>query len=70
MAVPYVDLAGSIFQPYLADKPTLARRDITQAMSKYSVNEPQAVAIVSTLQTSGFILIQGYASSTFVEISH
>jgi senataxin len=61
MVVPYVDLAESIFQPHLADKPILAPGDITKAMSKYDVNEPQAVAILSALRTSGFILIQGYA---------
>ncbi|KAF9220939.1 hypothetical protein BS17DRAFT_786249 [Gyrodon lividus] len=59
MALPYYDAFQSIMQPRISALPRLERRDIDEAMSTYRVNEPQARAILSSLQAEGFALIQG-----------
>lgn len=38
----------------------VSAREINEAMVTYGVNEPQARAILGSLQTKGFSLIQGF----------
>lgn len=59
VSVRYYDFADIILQPRLfqAAKPEL--RDVEQTMATYSLNEPQATAILCSLRTEGFTLIQG-----------
>ncbi|EPQ54489.1 hypothetical protein GLOTRDRAFT_42828 [Gloeophyllum trabeum ATCC 11539] len=59
MALPFYDFADSILQPRLPSKPLLDAREIQHTQAKYKVNEPQAVAILSSLKCDGFTLIQG-----------
>lgn len=58
-ALPYYDMLDDIMNPRPARLPTFPDDRVTQAMSAYQVNEPQAVAILGALQTDGFSLIQG-----------
>lgn len=59
MALPYYDLFQRILQPHLSPKPAIDPRDIKQTMIAQKVNEPQAVAILASLQADGFALVQG-----------
>lgn len=59
MALPYFDLFDKILRPHLAPIPSINSKDISQTMSTYKVNEPQAVAILGSMQVEGFALIQG-----------
>jgi len=59
VSVAYYDLFETILRPRLLNVPKIERRDIERAMVRYSVNEPQATAILGSLQTEGFGLIQG-----------
>ncbi|KIY46559.1 hypothetical protein FISHEDRAFT_10623, partial [Fistulina hepatica ATCC 64428] len=60
VSVPYYDLPDDILRPRLPSKPPFNRRQIDFLQRKYKLNEPQAVAVNSTLITkSGFVLIQG-----------
>ena len=59
MALPFYDAFQTIMQPRISAMPHLDSHDINQAMSTYRVNEPQARAILSSLQVQGFGLIQG-----------
>ena len=59
MALPFYDAFQTVMQPRISAMPHLDGRDIDQAMSIYRVNEPQARAILSSLQVEGFGLIQG-----------
>lgn len=59
MALPYYDMADFILRPKLSDPVMASFSDIQQAMSSYQVNEPQAKAIISSMKTKGFTLIQG-----------
>ncbi|THH01576.1 hypothetical protein EW026_g1165 [Hermanssonia centrifuga] len=59
MGLPYYDLCGVILQAGLM-KPSIAdMREVKQTMSTYQLNEPQAKAVISSLRTDGFSLIQG-----------
>lgn len=59
MAVPYYDSFSMVMQPRLSGHPRLESREIEQTMATYGFNEPQARAILSSLRTPGFALIQG-----------
>lgn len=59
VSVAYYDLFEIILCPRLSKAARVNRRDVEQTMAKYNVNEPQATAILSSLQTDGFVLIQG-----------
>jgi hypothetical protein len=61
MAMPHYDCADLILKPHLLKPPFVDQRELQQTMTKYSVNEPQARAVISALRTDGFSLIQGYA---------
>ncbi|KAJ6619424.1 SEN1 N terminal-domain-containing protein [Mycena sp. CBHHK59/15] len=57
--LPYYDLCPSILKPSLPPIPKLTQEAVKKVMDLYRVNEPQAIAISSCLQTNGFSLIQG-----------
>lgn len=59
MALPYYDSFSMVMQPRLSGQPHLDRREVEQTMTAYGFNEPQARAILSSLRTPGFVLIQG-----------
>ncbi|EGN98396.1 hypothetical protein SERLA73DRAFT_109860 [Serpula lacrymans var. lacrymans S7.3] len=59
VALPYYDLFEKIMKPQISPMPNLDNSTIKQAMAAYSVNEPQAKAILGSLQAQGFVLIQG-----------
>jgi len=59
VSLPYYDYVDMILRPQLQMPPQVEPRDIETAMSKYGINEPQANAILSSLDMSGFSLIQG-----------
>ena len=60
IALPYYDLFEKILRPQLSPIPTFHPNHVSQTMSTYNVNKPQAVAILGSLQADGFALIQGY----------
>ncbi|KAF7973741.1 hypothetical protein HWV62_14318 [Athelia sp. TMB] len=59
MAAPYFDSFDNILQPRLTPIPSINRQDISRTMARYKLNEPQAVAILGSMQVDGFALIQG-----------
>jgi senataxin len=59
MGLPYYDLIESVLRPRLSKIANVDPKEIKQVMTTYNVNEPQALAILSTLKTDGFALIQG-----------
>jgi senataxin len=59
VSLPYYDYVDMILQPRLPMPPEVDPTGIQNAMSKYGINEPQANAILSSLNMSGFSLIQG-----------
>jgi senataxin len=58
-SLPYYDFADMILRPKLAMPPVVNPKDVQNAMITYSINEPQAKAILSSLESSGFCLVQG-----------
>jgi senataxin len=60
MALRYYDSFETILQPRLSKVVATDREEVLRVMAKYRVNEPQAVAIASSLNARGFVLIQGY----------
>lgn len=63
----FCDINNLIYQPSLSDPATVSAREIQDAMRNYQVNEPQAKAILSSMSTKGFSLIQGYVVVQFLE---
>ena len=64
-SLPFLELSDHILRPR---PPTLAEPDvkmIEEAMRSYQVNKPQAMAIIGSLKTRGFSLIQGHVLSFF-----
>ena len=59
MAVPYFDSFDNILRPRLLPIPSVNRQDISRTMARHKLNEPQAVAILGSMQVDGFALIQG-----------
>ena len=59
MALPHYDLLDSILYGRLPKAPTVNVDEIRRVMETYNVNEPQANAILKSLNTDGFALIQG-----------
>ncbi|KAG8934463.1 DEAD-box type RNA helicase [Tulasnella sp. 417] len=59
MSAPYYDLFDEIARPSPAKLPRIAPQQIQRAMQAYKVNEPQATAILGSLDVEGFALIQG-----------
>jgi hypothetical protein len=63
VALPYYDFFDHIMRPRLSRKPTLDKDDVRSAMTAYGLNEPQAIAVLSSLRAETFSLIQGYGQS-------
>lgn len=61
MGLPYYDLFQAIANPMRKDLMKVSEGDVNRAMKIHKVNEPQARAILGSLGTDGFSLIQGYA---------
>ena len=59
LGLPHYDCADFILKPQLPKPLRLDQNEVEVTMTKYSVNEPQARAIVGALRTDGFTLIQG-----------
>ncbi|KAH8104550.1 SEN1 N terminal-domain-containing protein [Cristinia sonorae] len=59
MGLPYYDLCKYILRPELAHKPSIGSEEVRQTMSAYKLNEPQAKAVLNSMNTDGFSLIQG-----------
>lgn len=59
VALPHYDLFQTILTPKLSVVPPLELQEVKNTMSAYSVNEPQARAIIGSLKIDGFALIQG-----------
>ncbi|KAA1469989.1 hypothetical protein DENSPDRAFT_797113 [Dentipellis sp. KUC8613] len=59
VSMQYYDYAEMILHPNLAWKAAIDESELQRTASTYNVNQPQALAIASVLQTDGFSLIQG-----------
>lgn len=59
MGLPYYDMAETILRPRLCRPEEFNYDEIRRAMESHRVNEPQAKAILSSVKTKGFSLIQG-----------
>ncbi|KAF8635838.1 hypothetical protein AX15_000034 [Amanita polypyramis BW_CC] len=59
VSLPYYDYVDMILRPQLPMPSKVDPKDVQSAMSTYGINEPQATAILSSLDSFGFSLIQG-----------
>jgi senataxin len=59
MALPYYDLFETVLNPRLFKAVEMDKKEISRIMTNHRVNEPQAIAIWSSLRADGFSLIQG-----------
>lgn len=60
MSLPHYDYCDVILRPRLEAKVNKVNpKELQRTMTAYSVNEPQAAAIISSMETEGFSLIQG-----------
>ena len=59
MGLPYFDLCDTILKADLGRPGMADPQSVRQTMTTYSLNEPQAKAVMSALKTDGFSLIQG-----------
>ncbi|KAF7314267.1 hypothetical protein MKEN_00899300 [Mycena kentingensis (nom. inval.)] len=59
LGLPYYDICPAILRPSLPPIQAPKKDVVQKIVSKHRVNEPQATAIASCLETSGFSLIQG-----------
>ena len=59
----YYDFYADIIRPQPARVPHVPVSQVQQTMKSHQVNEPQAVAILWSLQVERFSLIQGYSCS-------
>ncbi|KDQ11409.1 hypothetical protein BOTBODRAFT_135716 [Botryobasidium botryosum FD-172 SS1] len=57
--LPFYDLYDDIISPQPATLPQISQTRIQSAMRSYGLNEPQAIAVLGSLETTGFALIQG-----------
>lgn len=64
MGLPYYDLFQTVMDPPRRALYNVSAREVNEAMVTYGVNEPQARAILGSLQTKGFSLIQGLVVNT------
>lgn len=55
----YLELFQEILDPRLSPLVQPEARILERTMSAYQVNKPQAVAIIGSLKSQGFSLIQG-----------
>lgn len=62
-ALPYFDSFYSVLHASVSNPPMPSTKEaVKDAMEAHHVNEPQAAAILATMQARGFMLIQGYAA--------
>lgn len=59
MALPHYDLLDSILHTQLSKPGKIGTEEVHRVMKAYNVNEPQANAVLKSLSTEGFALIQG-----------
>ena len=59
LSLQHNDLLSFILKPSLSVAPQVASKELRETMDAYKVNEPQAAAILKSLNTTGFSLIQG-----------
>ncbi len=59
MALPHYDVLDSILYTRLPRPSKVEPGEVQRVMKTYNVNEPQANAILKSLDTEGFALIQG-----------
>jgi len=59
VSVPDLLLAKDLLQARVAPRPDVSEADRVQAERAYSLNAPQAQAVVAAMRTTGFSLIQG-----------
>ncbi|TCD66618.1 DEAD-box type RNA helicase [Steccherinum ochraceum] len=59
LGLPYYDLFDFIMRPDLAQPSRISSDELERTMSTYKLNEPQAKAILSSMNVEGFSLIQG-----------
>ncbi|PCH40128.1 helicase sen1 [Wolfiporia cocos MD-104 SS10] len=59
MALPYYDLCDTILQAKLTSPSVPDSSEVSRTMSSYKVNEPQAKAILYSLNGQGLTLVQG-----------
>lgn len=59
MALPHYDLLDSVLHAQLSQPSRTDSGEVQKVMTTYKVNEPQANAIIKSLATEGFALIQG-----------
>lgn len=59
LSLRHNDLLTFILRPSLSVAPQVAPKELRETMDAYKVNEPQAAAILKSLNTAGFSLIQG-----------
>lgn len=64
MALPYYELCPVILRPNLPPPARTNPNEVSETMRAYNLNEPQANAILSSLRTDGFSLIQGLVHNT------
>ncbi|KAL6302769.1 SEN1 N terminal-domain-containing protein [Sparassis latifolia] len=59
LALPCYDLCGAILHAEVSMPRVIDAKEVQRTMTEYKVNEPQARAILNSLQVEGFALIQG-----------
>ncbi|KZV98838.1 hypothetical protein EXIGLDRAFT_763074 [Exidia glandulosa HHB12029] len=59
VALPYYDLFEPIIRAQHSPKRHVDSADVRRAMKSHRVNEPQARAIVASMEADGFMLVQG-----------
>ncbi|KAF9516494.1 hypothetical protein BS47DRAFT_1483978 [Hydnum rufescens UP504] len=59
VGLQYYDLFPSVVHPRKTELPIISPNRVRNCMATYRVNEPQALAILGSLDTQGFSLIQG-----------
>lgn len=65
MSLELYDFFKEILRPSLPSIGYINPEAIQKTMTQYRINEPQAIAINSSLRTNGFVLIQGYGPYLF-----
>lgn len=59
MSASYYDLFDDIIKPKAVILPKVAPAEVSRMMKDHELNEPQAIAILGSLRTTGFALVQG-----------
>ncbi|KDR82678.1 hypothetical protein GALMADRAFT_220668 [Galerina marginata CBS 339.88] len=59
VSLQYNDICNFILRPLLPSASEVDSKDLRETMEAYKLNEPQAMAILKTMNMQGFALIQG-----------